>query len=100
PRSTRAEGSVQKMRPFSLVDRPGRFRTFSDKGRAVSKLWTVRGNRSNPAHGKKEQADDHHPEIAEKKNLPADNGTQKVSDGTSLIHSECSDLDLTQLKWT
>ncbi|EJK47159.1 hypothetical protein THAOC_34148 [Thalassiosira oceanica] len=55
---------------------------------------------SNPAHGKKEQADDHHPELAEKKNLPADNGTQKVSDGTSLIHSECSDLDLTQLKWT
>ncbi|EJK57775.1 hypothetical protein THAOC_22150 [Thalassiosira oceanica] len=55
---------------------------------------------SNPAHGKKEQADDHHPELAEKKNLPEDNGTQKVSDGTSLIHSECSDLDLTQLKWT
>ena len=54
---------------------------------------------SNPAH-KKEQADDHHPELAEKKNLPEDNGTQKVSDGTSLIHSECSDLDLTQLKWT
>ncbi|EJK64411.1 hypothetical protein THAOC_14854 [Thalassiosira oceanica] len=40
---------------------------------------------SNPAHGKKEQADDHHPELAEKKNLPEDNGTQKVSDGTSLI---------------
>ncbi|EJK67119.1 hypothetical protein THAOC_11888, partial [Thalassiosira oceanica] len=55
---------------------------------------------SNPAHGKKEQADDHYPELAEKKNLPEDNGTQKVSDGTSLIHSECSDLDLTQLKWT
>ncbi|EJK45134.1 hypothetical protein THAOC_36267, partial [Thalassiosira oceanica] len=42
---------------------------------------------SNPAHGKKEQADDHHPELAEKKNLPEDNGTQKVSDGTSLIDS-------------
>ncbi|EJK67104.1 hypothetical protein THAOC_11905 [Thalassiosira oceanica] len=57
---------------------------------------------SNPAHGKKEQAadDHHHPELAEKKNLPEDNGTQKVSDGTSLIHSECSDLDLMQLKWT
>ena len=40
------------------------------------------------------------PELAEKKNLPADNGTQKVSDGTFLIHSECSDLDLTLLRWT
>ena len=55
---------------------------------------------SNPAHGKEEQADDHHPELAEKKHLTADNGTQKVSARTFMIHSECSDLDLTLLRWT
>ncbi|EJK66242.1 hypothetical protein THAOC_12851 [Thalassiosira oceanica] len=67
-----------------------------------ARLTRLAKDGSNLALGKKEeQADDgHHPELAEKKNLPADNLTQKVWDGTSLIHSECSNLDLTQLKWT
>ncbi|EJK58824.1 hypothetical protein THAOC_21017, partial [Thalassiosira oceanica] len=83
----------------SQLDQIGEAGIAAIEVRIVS-LTHLAKDRSNPAHGKKEQADDHHPELAEKKNLPEDNGTQKVSDGTSLIHSECSDLDLTQLKWT
>ncbi|EJK67754.1 hypothetical protein THAOC_11175, partial [Thalassiosira oceanica] len=84
----------------SQLDQTGEAGIAAIEVRIVS-LTHLAKDGSNPAHGKEEQADDHHPELAEKKNLlPADNGTQKVSEGTSLIHSECSDLDLTQLKWT
>lgn len=53
---------------------------------------------SNLAHSKEEQADDNHPELAENNNLPADNGTQKVSDRIFLTHLECLNLDLTLLR--
>ncbi|EJK51086.1 hypothetical protein THAOC_29778 [Thalassiosira oceanica] len=55
------------------------------RGRA-SPPHLAKGER-NPAHGKEEQADDHHPELAEKKNQPADNGTHKVSVGRNLFDS-------------
>jgi len=42
----------------------------------VSLINLTKG-RSNPAHGKKEQADDRHLNDAEMKNPPIDNGIQK-----------------------
>ncbi|EJK66264.1 hypothetical protein THAOC_12830 [Thalassiosira oceanica] len=84
---------------IDATDQTGEAGIAAIEVRIVSLTHLAKGG-SNPAHGKEEQEDDHHPELAEKKNVPADNGTQKVLDGTSLSQLECSDLDLTQLKWT
>ncbi|EJK65511.1 hypothetical protein THAOC_13615 [Thalassiosira oceanica] len=91
---------LDPQRELPAIDQTGEAAGIAAIEVRIVSLTHLAKDGSNPAHGKKEQADDHHPELAEKKNLPEDNGTQKVSDGTSLIHSECSDLDLTQLKWT
>ena len=53
----------------------------------IVSLTHLAKDRSNPAHGKKEQADDHHPELAEKKNLPEDNGWDPEGVGRNLFDS-------------
>ena len=55
---------------------------WESRGSSNSQVQTVSlinltKGRSNPAHGKKEQADDRHLNDAEMKNPPIDNGIQK-----------------------
>ncbi|EJK65716.1 hypothetical protein THAOC_13403 [Thalassiosira oceanica] len=88
----------------------GKQRDIVHRGAANSQSNSSSQGGSNPAHCKEEQADDHHPQLAEKRRDYQQSSRQwdpqKVSDGTkslTTIHSECSEcsvglgLDATQM---